>query len=573
MSNLQNDLPDFLSGYGSLYNHLQGQMEGLNTVQIGEKFSTLAEHLIPHTESGQDFERSIKSKLSWDRGVDISFKHRTEADIELRAQVKYTISAVDDIDLIISKFRDFESSTKEKKQGELDFLSDTQKNPTIQNTYLIVTASRISNIISKYEKTQRPSLSFYNQLKNENRFQYIDGDEILKTFQSVYRSAYIRPHTINVKLETSFIQLQNVYVGIIPCHELRRIYQSTGDSIFFENIREWLGFQGNKVKSGGRRETVNEAIAATLEESPEKMLERNNGIALRASKITILSENELSLEEASIVNGCQTTMSIFFANPRSGHVLAKFVETDDSWEIAKSANFQTPIERVELELARYLRPQLVRLVGAETSYKVGASNAHQKNKSAFSILDQIYKDEICYDELKSIFIGLFSRSANNAIAANYTELKIDLLKSFEEDPDKNNLLEALFLLHSKSAAAMETLKEGILKTEIMDLFKRFWKEDKPSYRGFVSLLAIFSITNKPQNKFSNYEDLKRTIIQISNQIDSDPTKFTETYIKAFKSIAIDVLKSGDDKDRMLQSMYRHIGSINFDNALLAISLL
>ena len=160
MSNLQNDLPDFLSGYGSLYNHLQGQMEGLNTVQIGEKFSTLAEHLIPHTESGQDFERSIKSKLSWDRGVDISFKHRTEADIELRAQVKYTISAVDDIDLIISKFRDFESSTKEKKQGELDFLSDTQKNPTIQNTYLIVTASRISNIISKYEKTQRPSLSF-----------------------------------------------------------------------------------------------------------------------------------------------------------------------------------------------------------------------------------------------------------------------------------------------------------------------------------------------------------------------------------------------------------------------------
>lgn len=566
-----NDLPEFLSDYGSFYSHLQGQMEGLNTVQIGDKFATLAEHLIPHTESGQDFERSTKSKRSWDKGVDISFKHRTEADIELRAQVKYTISSVDDIDLIISKFRDYENTTKNSSQGELNFNPDL-KNQEIQNNYLIITASKIANIISRYEKTQRPSVEFYKQLVADNRFQHIDGEEILKVFQSVYRSAYIRPHTIQVKLEKPFIQLENVYIGIIPCHELRRVYQETGDSIFFENIREWLGFQGNKVKSGGRRETVNEAIATTLEDCPEKMLERNNGIALRASKITVTTETMLSLKDASIVNGCQTTMSIFFSNPKSGHVLAKFVETDDSWEIAKSANFQTPIERVELELARYLRPQLVRVVGAETSYKFGSTKeAH--NKSAFSILDQIYKDEVCYDELKSIFIGLFSRSANNAISANYTELRIDLLKSFEDDPDKNLLLESLFLLHSRSAAAMESLKEGILKPEIMDLFKRFWKEDKPSYRGFVSLLAIFSSINVQNNKFDNYQTLKFSIIQLSNQIESTPEIFLETYIKAFKCIAIDVLKSGEDKDKMLQSMYRHIGAINFDNALMAISLI
>lgn len=263
-------------------------------------------------------------------------------------------------------------------------------------------------------------------------------------------------------LEKSHLHLGNVYIGIVPCHELSKIYQETGDSIFFENIREWLGFQGNKVKSGGIRETVNEAIAATLDESPEKMLERNNGIVLRASKITVISDNELSLQDASIINGCQTTMSIFFANPKSGHILAKFVETNDSWEIAKSANFQTQIERVELELARYLRPQLVRVVGAETSYKVGTSNTPQ-NKSAFSILDQIYKDEIRYDELKSIFVGLFSRSANNAIAANYTEFRIDLLKSFEEDSEKNIFLESLFLIHNKSVAAMEELKDGLFE--------------------------------------------------------------------------------------------------------------
>lgn len=571
MGNSPISLPDFLSDYGSFYSHLQGQMDGLSNVAIGEKFAALAEHLIPHTATGQDFERAIKSKLSWDKGVDIVFKHRVEADIELRVQSKYTISTVDDIDLIISKFKDYEGFSNNKAQGELNLVLEEEQSKNIQNSYAIITASKIDNLISKYRDTKRPSLDFFKALEAEDRITYIDGNEILKTFQSVYRSAYIRPQSVKINLATPPIQIGNVYIGAIPCPELRNIYQETGDSIFFENIREWLGHQGNKVKSGGRRESVNEAITSTLEESPEKMLERNNGIAIRAAKISIIGEKELSLTDASIVNGCQTTMSVYFSNPASGHVLAKFVETSDSWEIAKAANFQTPIERVELELARYLRPQLVRQVGAETSFKL-ESPTPNKN-SAFTILDQIYKDEICYEELKAIFIGLFSRSANNSIAANYTELKVDFLKDFEEDPDKSNFLESLFLLHSYSAAAMETLKDGLLKPEITDLFKRFWKEDKPSYRAFVALLAIFSSLERKQNEISEYAKLKSEILDLAGRTEAAPEKFKETYIKAFKSIALDVLKSNEDKDKMLQSMYKHIGSINFDNALLAISLL
>lgn len=570
MSSVPTGLPDFLSDYGSFYSHLQGQMDGLSNVAIGDKFASLAEHLIPHTEIGQDFERSVKSKLSWDKGVDIVFKHRTEADVELRVQSKYTISTVDDIDLIISKFKDYEGFTT-KAQGELDLLFSGEEKKEIQNSYAIITASKIESLISKYKTTKRPSLEFFKKLEDEGRFEYIDGHEILKTFQSVYRSAYIRPHSIKVRLSTPPIQIGNVYIGVIPCPELRRVYEDAGDSIFFENIREWLGHQGNKVKSGGRRETVNEAISTTLDESPEKMLERNNGIAIRAATISLSNNCELSLTDASIVNGCQTTMSVYFSNPESGHVLAKFVETSDSWEIAKAANFQTPIERVELELARYLRPQLVRMVGAETNYKF--ENPTSNKNSAFTILDQIYKDEICYDELKAIFIGLFSRSANNAISANYTELKVDFLKDFEEDPDKSHFLESLFLLHSHSASAMESLKEGFLKPEVTDLFKRFWKEDKPSYRAFISLLAIFSSLEKKQNDINDYTNLKSGVLELSGRTEAMPEAFKATYIKAFKSIALDVLKSNEDKDKMLQSMYKHIGSINFDNALLAMSLL
>ncbi|EPY8513795.1 ISNCY-like element ISPa4 family transposase [Pseudomonas aeruginosa] len=572
MANKTDNLPDFLQDYASLFSHFQGQMDGLTTVQIGDKFASLAEHLIPHTEAGSDFERATKSKKSWDKGVDLIFQHKEINGVELRVQSKYTISSVDDVDLIISKFQEYDSKDATNKQHELDLLGSLEEDSRQTSKYLIITSSKILNIIAKFLESQRPSRFFLERIKKEKRFHYIDGIEILTTIQSIYRSTYIRPQETKLIFQTPHIRVNNVYIGVLPCNELRRVYEEAGDSIFFENIREWLGFQGKKVKSGGVRETVNEAIASTLEDSPEKMLERNNGIVIRASQVEETSNSSLKLRDASIVNGCQTTMSVFFVNPADGHVLAKIVETEDSWEIAKAANFQTEIERIELELARYLRPQLARSVGAENNFKFDQKEV-TKGKSAFALLDQIYKDEICYDELKSIFIGLFSRSANNAISPNYTELRIDVLQNFERDSEKSKFLEALFVLHSKSSTAMESLKDGLLKPEIMDLFKRFWKEDKPSYRAFVTLLAIFSALDKKNRRFEDYNDIKSGIIKLAGQIEIDPGEYIETYIKAFKTIALDVLKGSEDKDKMLQSMYHHIGSMNFENALLSMSLL
>ncbi|WP_081320045.1 AIPR family protein [Pseudomonas rhizoryzae] len=572
MQTKNDGLPEFLQDYGSLLSHFQGQMEGLNTVEMGDKFAELAEHLIPHTEPGADFERATKSKKSWDKGVDLIFQNKENSEIELRVQAKYTISGIDDLDIIFSKFQEYESNRNNSSQGELDLSGIEHSNHPPKDCYLIITASKASTLIEKFSKSLRPSKFFLEKIKKEKRFSIIDGLEILHTIQSIYKSVYIRPQSTSISFDNAYIKINNVYIGALPCSELRKIYEESGDAIFFENIREWLGFQGKKVKSGGVRETVNEAIASTLEESPEKMLERNNGIVIRASKVNETSGFSLNLEQASIVNGCQTTMSIFFVNPSSGHVLTKIVETEDSWEIAKAANFQTEIERIELELARYLRPQLARAVGAENNFKFDNQVA-TGGKSAFSLLDQVYKDEICYDELKSIFIGLFSRSANNAISPNYTELRIDLLQSFERDPEKSSFLESLFILHNKSSNAMETLKDGLLKPEITDLFRRFWREDKPSYRAFVALLAIFSSLEKRDRRFESYSELKKGITSLAGQIEADPSTYIETYIKAFKTIALDVLKGKEDKDKILQSMYHHIGSMNFENALLSMSLL
>lgn len=170
MANKTDNLPDFLQDYASLFSHFQGQMDGLTTVQIGDKFASLAEHLIPHTEAGSDFERATKSKKSWDKGVDLIFQHKEINGVELRVQSKYTISSVDDVDLIISKFQEYDSKDATNKQHELDLLGSLEEDSRQTSKYLIITSSKISNIIAKFLESQRPSRFFLERIKKKNAF-------------------------------------------------------------------------------------------------------------------------------------------------------------------------------------------------------------------------------------------------------------------------------------------------------------------------------------------------------------------------------------------------------------------
>ncbi|KMN81091.1 hypothetical protein VK98_15455 [Chromobacterium sp. LK11] len=148
-----------------------------------------------------------------------------------------------------------------------------------------------------------------------------------------------------------------------------------------------------------------------------------------------------------------------------------------------------------------------------------------------------------------------------------------MLNDFEQDPDYEKMLESLFLMHLKSMEAMEYLKDGSLKPEVMALFQRFWKEDKPAYRALLSLLAIFNLADIQDGKFNSYKELKEVILGLAKEVDGKPSIFVDSYIKSFKAIAMDVLRSKDDREKMLQSMYTHIASINFNNMLTTISLL
>jgi len=92
-------------------------------------------------------------------------------------------------------------------------------------------------------------------------------------------------------------------VSLIDLYDFLKAYQKiTGDldQIYEKNVRRFLGGRGR----------VNKAIRATLDEKPELFGLYNNGITIVVHNFTV-SDSQIELAKPFIVNGCQTTRTIW----------------------------------------------------------------------------------------------------------------------------------------------------------------------------------------------------------------------------------------------------------------------
>ena len=566
----KNKFPPFLEDYANLLSHFQNEFELLNSNGRGTQFLEFVIKLVPHTTVGGQFDVPKKRQLTHDEGVDLICVAENINGDNLYIQSKYTIRDVDDLDNIISKFQGFAAK---RTPVQASLFNQNVSNPT--DYFMIITISDISRIVTKYEKSLRPSLQFYKKIISERRITVIDGPEVLNLLKIIYRKSFLLPSDLKLKLVKPYIQMGDVFIGVIEGRELKRLYEIFGDALFYENIREYLGPTSSKVKTGGNRITVNEAIVKTLEKEPEQFLARNNGITFRANSITTIDSNCLKLDEASIVNGCQTTMSIVRSTVDNCFVLVKIVQASDSWDIAKAANFQNSIDQIDLELARIIRPQAVRAAANAYNYQFqGAEDA-----SAFAVIDAIYLREITQEEFASLFIALFSKSPKNVISKNYTEVRTDIINVLFQDGncDRDNALEILFKIHQATAEGARNVEKGIQGDDTLaNLFQRFWKDNKPAYRAYLAVLAMCGCINWDvySNQInSTYQDMMKFLEKVETVIDNKPEFFYRYYQLAFTAIAIDLIKEDQNKDEMLRYLHTTLERANFQNLFLKLRAL
>ena len=157
------------------------------------------------------------------------------------------------------------------------------------------------------------------------------------------------------------------FLCVLDAEILFELYRSHGTRLLEKNVRSFLGLP---------RKGVNSGIKDTLRNHPEKFIAYNNGVTITSEKAELYDYKKKvyleSLTDMQIVNGGQTTATIYFAK-REGidisrvKVMAKInvTKTGDEKEldelisnISKYSNSQTRVSPVDL---RARNPQLVKL--------------------------------------------------------------------------------------------------------------------------------------------------------------------------------------------------------------------
>lgn len=156
-------------------------------------------------------------------------------------------------------------------------------------------------------------------------------------------------------------------IGSVPASELARLHNEYKNQLFEGNVRLFIG-----ERKGG----INEKIVETAHTRPGEFWALNNGITIVADSFEQVRDNKYLIRRFSVVNGCQTTVSLTRAIERASgagkaQVLVRVVGAKKALltDIVRYNNTQNP---VKLAAVRLLDP------------------IQESLRSAFSTVDYVY---------------------------------------------------------------------------------------------------------------------------------------------------------------------------------------
>jgi hypothetical protein len=161
------------------------------------------------------------------------------------------------------------------------------------------------------------------------------------------------------------------YLCVLDAKVLYELYKHYSTRLLEKNVRSFLSFRG-----------VNRGIKDTIRTEPEKFIAFNNGLTITATEAKIFQRKKRtyveSLTDFQIVNGGQTTATIYFAKKEGldiskVKVMAKITVAKENKpeqleqlisKISKFSNTQSRVSNVDL---RARNPQLVQLKSLSNS--------------------------------------------------------------------------------------------------------------------------------------------------------------------------------------------------------------
>lgn len=215
--------------------------------------------------------------------------------------------------------RDFFSNTPTLRRNEeitkaaeimsaiLEFSGKFQKNPMCHLYY--VTTGKWNPDDATLEGRRKAEIE---DLKNTRlftdvHFEPIDAEQLHKLYRQT-RNAVARQFTFEKKTVIPEIPgVQESYLGYLPAPQFLKLVTDDGGEmlggLFYDNVRDWLGVESVEVNGEIKHSLESETQAS-------RFVLMNNGITIIARSLKV-SGDRFSIENYSIVNGCQTSHVLF----------------------------------------------------------------------------------------------------------------------------------------------------------------------------------------------------------------------------------------------------------------------
>ena len=298
----------------------------------------------------------------------------------------------------------------------------------------------------------------------------------------------------------------NYALAAIPGEALRYIYEKYGSRLLEANVRSFLSLTGK----------VNKGIRDTLKDEPESFMAYNNGIVLIVDELAIGKTKDggpgiLWLKGMQIVNGGQTTASIYFTKKKNPEIDLRYVRVPAKIiilnsgdlisheglisDISKFANSQNSVKLSDLSANKPFHVEIERL--ALSVYCPGGVGRWFYERAAGS-----YKLMLTRDGTTPVRLKQIKDTIPPARKINKTQLA-KFLNTWEQKPYIVSLGEqknfVIFMADFESQNGAEALnlpdvqdyKKMIAK---VILFKKAHGIVRPMFQAFQGNVTIYLIS-------------------------------------------------------------------------------
>ncbi|HRJ55457.1 MAG TPA: AIPR family protein [Anaerolineales bacterium] len=290
-----------------------------STVQLGNRFSQKL--LTQWLDLDQDADGIVYCDGSGDGGIDLAFLFEGDADDEIGSeahtwylvQSKYGKAFQGESTLLKEGMKVIETLDNQQKrlssltQGLIEQLSAFKRRASERDKIILVFATE-----NPLSNSQASALKGVRAMGKDRLGSIFDVESV--SIDTIYRRTLEDQSVSSKQIKVPLIanlpnepkdsdSLLVCSVSLMSLYKFLEGYQEkTGDidQIYEKNVRRFLGGRGK----------VNSSIQKTLKEAPEQFGFYNNGITLVVTDFK-LTDNAIRLTDPYIVNGCQTTRSIW----------------------------------------------------------------------------------------------------------------------------------------------------------------------------------------------------------------------------------------------------------------------